>query len=99
MAGEGVDDVRADTAASDPTSAQLIAGRLRQAASLAPDREREAVVGFSVESWLEGDAGHLHRAADLRTVPIRSHRRLTGWLVVRLKRTTRRLLFPLLDVQ
>ncbi|GEM_PF-2892698 len=54
---------------------------------------------FSVARWLDGDAGHLHRAGDLTNVPISSHRHLGGRIVVVVKRTLRRLLFPLLDVQ
>lgn len=54
---------------------------------------------FSVGEWLRGDAGHLHRAGDLTTVEISSHRRLGGRVVIPLKRIVRRLLFPLLDVQ
>lgn len=54
---------------------------------------------FTVEQWLSGDAGHLHRAGDLTAVAIASHRRLGGRVVVALKRVVRRLLFPLLDIQ
>jgi len=53
----------------------------------------------SVERWLAGDAGHLHRAFDLTRVPLDSHRRHGGRVVIALKRSIRRLLFPLLDVQ
>ena len=49
--------------------------------------------------WESGDIGHLHRAFDLGSVEIASHRRVWGRLVVALKRSARRLLFPLLDVQ
>jgi hypothetical protein len=53
----------------------------------------------SVAQWLEGDLGHLHRAGDLSVVPIASHRRIAGPGVRWAKRTTRRLLFPLIDIQ
>jgi hypothetical protein len=54
---------------------------------------------FSVEQWLSGDAGHLHRVFDLTTIPTTSDRRHGARIVVALKRVTRRLLFPVLDVQ
>ena len=96
MAGE-----RAKVAPASDRSAQpqLIAARLRQTAAAASPAKVELISRFSVEQWLNGDAGHLHRAGDLTTVAIASHRRLGGRVVVALKRVVRRLLFPLLDVQ
>jgi hypothetical protein len=75
-----------------------MAARLRNTTAVrGPGVERLPRV--NLEYWARGDAGHLHRAADLASVPISSHRRLGGPLVVPLKRLVRRLLFPLLDVQ
>jgi hypothetical protein len=48
---------------------------------------------------MAGDAGHLHRAHNLATLPIESHRRLSGPFTVATKRTLRRLLHPLLEEQ
>jgi hypothetical protein len=79
-------------APEDGFSARRIAARLRQTASAvagSPAAERRPV----------GDLDHLHRAFDLTAVPIASQRRVGGSLVVALKRSLRRLLFPLLDVQ
>jgi hypothetical protein len=97
MPGEGVDAARGADAA-DAVAAR-VAGRLRDAAAEVAPPPTEPLSAYAVERWLDGDAGHLHRAADLRTVPIASHRALAGRAVVAAKRATRRLLYPLLDVQ
>lgn len=97
MAGERVEGVRVAAASDGSLPPQLVAARLRQSATAAPRLDH--VSPFSVEEWLSGDAGHLHRAGDLTAVPVISHRPLGGRVVVPLKRTVRRLLFPLLDVQ
>jgi hypothetical protein len=99
MAGERVDGVRVAPASDGSPPPQLIAARLRQSAAAASPPHFEHMSPFSVEEWLDGDAGHLHRAGDLTAVPVVSHRRLGGRVVVPLKRTIRRLLFPLLDIQ
>jgi hypothetical protein len=52
-----------------------------------------------MDNLMRGDAGHLHRAHDLRRQPIESDRRLIGPLMVRFKRTLLRLLHPLPEVQ
>jgi hypothetical protein len=67
------------------------------AASAATSRPPAAPPTF--ERQIESDAGHLHRAYDLTAVAITSQRRLGGRQVIALKRATRRLLFPLLEVQ
>jgi len=96
MAGERVNVAPASERSAEP---QLIAARLRQTAAVASPAHLEHASPFDVEEWLAGDAGHLHRARDLTTLPIASHRRLAGRVVVPLKRTVRRLLFPVLDLQ
>ncbi len=48
---------------------------------------------------MAGDVGHLHRVHDLDALPIESHRRLSGTLMVRAKRMLRRMLFPVLKTQ
>ena len=99
MAGERVDGVGRTFAENADRSERLMAQRLREAAAMAAPPPAHAPSPYAVEPWLEGDAGHLHRAGDLRSVPITSHRRVTGRAVVAAKRTARRLLFPLIDVQ
>lgn len=96
MPGEGADAAQEPEGAG---AAQLIARRLRDTASAVAPPPVEPLTAYAVERWLEGDAGHLHHAADLRTVPISSHRPLAGRAVVAAKRAARRLLYPLLDVQ
>jgi hypothetical protein len=78
---------------------RLIASRLRQTASAAAPTHLASVPPIDVDVWLAGDLGHLHRAYDLAHVRVSSHRRITGRAVVALKRTMRRLLFPLIDIQ
>jgi hypothetical protein len=48
---------------------------------------------------MRGDAGHLHRAHDLRRTPIQSHRRVIGPFVAGFKRAWLRPLHPLLETQ
>jgi len=78
------------------------------AANGAPPVERRAraaqagaggAAPVTVEDWLAGDAGHLHRAFDLNAVAVTSDRRFGRRTVLALKRGVRRLLHPLLDVQ
>jgi hypothetical protein len=77
----------------------LIASRLRQTArSVAPPASAR-LPSFAVEHAVAGDAGHLHRAHNLGALPIESHRRLSGKLTVRAKRTLRRMLYPTLETQ
>jgi len=99
MGGEEVDDAGASSELARSDRQRLIASRLRQTATAAAPTHFEPMAPIDVASWLSGDAGHLHRAADLTSVPISSHRGGSGRVVVALKRTARRLLFPLLDVQ
>jgi len=88
-----------DEGAADACAEGLVARRLREtAAALAPP-PGELLSPAAVELWMAGDAGHLHRAADLRTVPIASHRGFAARPIVALKRTVRRLLHPLIDIQ
>src|SRR5882762_2548754 len=76
-----------------------MAARLRQTArSVSPPVEAR-LPSFALEHEVAGDAGHLHRAHDLRSLPIESDRRLTGRLVVRIKHTLRRMLYPLPETQ
>lgn len=86
---------------ASPTSAPLAAPAL--AAPPPPSAiaaaAAEPLSAATVEEWMRGDVGHLHRAFDLTALPTGSRRRIGGRLVVALKRATRRLLFPVLDVQ
>ncbi len=100
MHGERADGVRAPSDVAAGVTRQLIVARLLDAAADVPRQNTaELMLPFDVERWLEGDVGHLHRAADLTAVPIASHRPLARRAVVTVKRTARRLLFPILDVQ
>ena len=92
MAGERAHGEPATLAPEDGATQRLIAARLRQTAAAAAGP-------LGVERWPSADAGHLHRAFDLTRVPITSQRRPGGRVVVALRRSARRLLFPLLDVQ
>jgi len=68
----------------------------------APAPEPEPFVPLSpaeLAAWLDGDAGHLHRAFDLTAVGVSARPRFGRRGVLALKRAVRRLLFPLLDVQ
>jgi len=78
---------------------RLIAQRLRDSAVANAPQPPPLASAAAIRQWLDGDAGHLHRAGDLRGAPVASHRRLGGAAVVATKRTLRRLLHPLLDVQ
>jgi SAM-dependent methyltransferase len=69
------------------------------AAQADPSSTLEPISAAAAEEWRSGDVGHLHRAFDLTSLPIVSHRRLWGRIVVALKRRVRRLLFPVLEVQ
>jgi len=99
MAGERADGAADAIAPGRDAGAGLIAQRLRETAATAAPPPAEPLSPHAVTAWLEGDAGHLHRAGDLAAVPIASHRRLLGRPVVAAKRTVRRLLFPLIDIQ
>jgi hypothetical protein len=99
MAGERVQGVRTASVEESGAPQRLIAARLRQTASAAAPSHFEPMTPFSVEQWLTGDAGHLHRAFDLTTIPTTSDRRHGARIVVALKRAIRRLVFPVLDVQ
>lgn len=54
---------------------------------------------FVFEQLMEGDAGHLHRAHDVRDLSVRSNRRLAGPVVMAARRTVLRLLQPWPEVQ
>jgi hypothetical protein len=91
-----------DTAASPPKPdprLRLIEARLRQTARGVSPPATARLPSFVLDNLMRGDAGHLHRAHDLRQQPIESNRRLIGPLMVRLKRTLLRLLHPLPEVQ
>lgn len=77
----------------------LIEARLRQGTSDVPALADARLPSFVFEHLMEGDAGHLHRAHNVRDLPIESHRRLTGPIVTATKRTLFRLLHPLPEVQ
>jgi hypothetical protein len=99
MPGEGVDAVPdAQVAGAGPTEA-MVAQRLRDAAVAVATPPAQPAGAQTIQRWLDGDAGHLHRAADLRTAPVSSHRPLAGNAVVAAKRAARRLLYPLIDLQ
>jgi hypothetical protein len=79
--------------------AALIATRLRQTArSVSPPAEAR-LPSFAIEHAVAGDAGHLHRAHNLSELPIESHRRVSGKLMVEAKRGFRRMLHPLVETQ
>jgi hypothetical protein len=79
--------------------AALIATRLRQTArSVSPPAEAR-LPSFAIEHAVAGDAGHLHRAHNLSALPIESHRRVSGRLMVEAKRGFRRMLHPLVETQ
>jgi hypothetical protein len=100
MPAEPVENAGATSDWDSSDSRRLIAARLRHETSgVGWSTRTTSLPPFSLNDWLDGDAGHLHRAGDLTGVPITWHRRLGGRVVVALKRTLRRLLFPLLDVQ
>src|SRR5579863_4002429 len=97
MAGERVEGAEAARAAADAArDERAIARRLREVVAAS---EPTLATRHAIERWLDGDAGHLHRAGDLRAAPLASHRGLLGRPVIALKRTLRRLLYPLLDIQ
>ncbi len=77
----------------------LIATRLRQTARSVPSPVETRLPSFALEHAVAGDAGHLHRAHDLRSLSIESDRRVAGLVTVRVKRTLQRLLHPLPEVQ
>lgn len=96
MAGELAHGDPPTRGPDDGASQPLIAARLRQTASAvaaSPAGSPAAARGPLA------DVDHLHRAFDLTSVPLASRRRFGGGLVVALKRSLRRLLAPLLDVQ
>jgi len=90
---------RAAEASLEAEAKRLIEARLRQTSSAAAPTHFAPLPPLREEEWMRGDVGHLHRAFDLTLVPVVSGRRVTGRAVVSLKRSVRRLLFPLLDVQ
>ena len=77
----------------------LIEARLRQSAVDVMPLADVRLPSFVFEHLMEGDAGHLHRAHNLRDLPIKSHRRLSGPIVSLAKRMLLRLLHPLPEVQ
>jgi hypothetical protein len=77
----------------------LIATRLRHTARSVRPPVEARLPSFALEHAISGDAGHLHRAHDLRGLSIESNRRVTGLLTVRVKRTLQRMLHPLPEVQ
>jgi hypothetical protein len=96
MAGELAHGDPPPLAPDGDASQRLIEARLRQTASAAagPDAGR-----FNDELRPDDDLEYLRRAFDLTAVPLASRRRVGGSLVVALRRSLRRLLLPLLDVQ
>lgn len=80
-------------------STGLIATRLRQTARSVPSPLEARLPSFALEHAVAGDAGHLHRAHDLRHLSIESNRRVAGPVTVRIKRTLQRMLHPLPEVQ
>jgi hypothetical protein len=53
----------------------------------------------SIEKWLAGDVGHLHRSYELTTVEPLAARHPRDRTVLALRRAIRRLLYPVLEVQ
>ena len=100
MPGERVEGADAAAVEGAACVERLAAHRMREAvgASAPPPHER-LMTRHDLERWQHGDAGHLQRAADLRSAPIASHRGPLGRPVVVVKRTLRRLLHPLPDQQ
>ncbi len=80
-------------------SSGLIATRLRQTARSVPPPVEARLPSFALEHAIAGDAGHLHRAHDLRSLSIESNRRVAGPVTVKVKRTLQRMLHPLPEVQ
>jgi hypothetical protein len=78
---------------------RLIEARLRQNVGDVVPLVESRLPSFVFEHLMEGDAGHLHRAHNLRDLPIESRRRLSGPMVSLVKRMLMRLLHPLLEVQ
>jgi hypothetical protein len=100
MPGERPEGPESIPAADAGAAERLIAQRLRETvAASAPPPQTELLSQYAVARWLEGDAGHLQRAADLRGAPTVSHRGVLGPPVVASKRILRRLLHPLIDIQ
>lgn len=92
-----------DTASSESLGPEprttLMATRLRQTArSVSPPAEAR-LPSYALEYAVEGDAGHLHRGHDLRSVPIESQRRVIGKVTVPIKRILQRMLHPLPESQ
>ena len=77
----------------------LIEARLRQGVRTVVPLDDARLPSFVFEHLMEGDAGHLHRAHDLRDLSVQSDRRLSGPLVTKARRTLMRLLYPLPEVQ
>jgi glycosyl transferase family 2 len=63
-----------------------------------PMWSREGASPINLDEWLAGDVGHLHRAHDLTSVPLRSTR-AGGRAASLLERALRRLLLPVLEAQ
>ena len=100
MPGERVEGAAAARVEDAERAERLAAQRLRETvAASVPGPRDELMTRYDLERWRQGDAGHLLRAADLRAAPLASHRGLLGRPVLALKRTLRRLLYPLLDIQ
>jgi len=79
--------------------AALMVARLRQTARGVSPPAEARLPSFAIEHAVAGDAGHLHRAHNLSALPIESHRRVGGKLMVKAKRGLRRMLHPLVDTQ
>lgn len=77
----------------------LIEARLRQTASGVQPPLDSHFSTSAFEHLMRGDAGHLHRAHDLRHQPIESHRRVIGPFVATFKRALLRPVYPLLETQ
>jgi hypothetical protein len=91
-----------NSSASSPESgsrAPLIEARLRQGTSGVLPLVDARLPSFVFEHLMEGDAGHLHRAHNVSDLSVESHRRLSGPLVNKARRTLMRLLHPLPEVQ
>lgn len=91
-------DLHAETPADDARR-DLVAARLRQTASHRTPSLASRLPSFMIEHAVAGDLGHLHAAHDLRRLPITSDRKMTGSLIVRVKRALRKGLHPLPESQ
>jgi hypothetical protein len=88
----------AEGGVAEDLRAAKVAARLRQNAVRSSSFDRR-LPSFALEHAVSGDLGHLHAAHDLRALPFPARQGLARPLVVRLRRTLRKGLFPLPEAQ